>query len=156
MLSKIERGVTSPTATVLGRIAEAFGISISQLVGGSQLRKEEVIFLPKKDQPVFVVPTTGFERRSLSPITSQAGTVDLVANFLPPKQSSGTFPAHRPGVEETLVVASGRLLLRLADKRYELSAGDSIFYRAHVQHQFDNPSENEPALFYIVVNNGAG
>jgi transcriptional regulator with XRE-family HTH domain len=156
MLSKIERGVTSPTATVLGRIAEAFEVSISQLVGGVPTRREAVILLPRSDQPVFVVPTTGFERRSLSPLVPQGGAVDFVANFLPPGQSSGSFPAHRPGVEEILVVASGRLRLRLAEKRYDLAAGDSIYFRANVPHQFDNPSSTEPVLFYIVVNNAAG
>jgi XRE family transcriptional regulator, regulator of sulfur utilization len=109
------------------------------------------VLLRRKDQPVFRVPTTGFERRSLSPVAGGSG-VDLVANLLPAGQSSGMFPPHRPGVEETLVVASGRLRLRLGEARYELRAGDSIFYRAHVAHRFDNPSADEPAVFYIVVN----
>jgi transcriptional regulator with XRE-family HTH domain len=152
MLSKIERGATSPTATVLGRLAEGFGISISQLVGG-EARTGEVVVLPRDQQPVFRVPTTGFERRSLSPISQNGSSVDFAVNVLPPLQSSGTFPAHRVGVEEMLVVASGRLRLNLAETRHELAEGDSVLYRAHVPHRFDNPSDTETAIFYIVVNN---
>ncbi|QCI69322.1 helix-turn-helix domain-containing protein [Phreatobacter stygius] len=152
MLSKIERGVTSPTATVLGRLAEGLGISISQLVGGDR-QQGDVILAPLGEQPVFRVPTTGFERRSLSPLAHNGGSVDFVANTLPPLQSSGTFPPHRPGVEETLVVASGRLRLHLADTQYDLAAGDAVFYRAQVPHRFDNPSDQDTAVFYIVVNN---
>jgi len=152
MLSKIERGLTSPTATILGRIAEGFAISISQLVGG-QTEPADVILVPFKNQPIFSMPTTGFERRSLSPAALNGSDVDFVANVLPPLQSSGTFPPHRRRVEETLVVASGRIFLFLADDRYELGAGDSVFYRAQVPHRFDNPSETETAVFYIVVNN---
>jgi transcriptional regulator with XRE-family HTH domain len=151
MLSKIERGTASPTATILGRLAEGFGISISQFVGG-EARRGDVVLLPREDQPVFRVPTTGFERRSLSPVTHN-GAVDFCVNLLPPGQSSGTFPPHHAGVEETLVVATGLLRLHLGDAVYELCAGDSVFYRAHVSHRFDNPSDREPAIFYIVINN---
>jgi transcriptional regulator with XRE-family HTH domain len=152
MLSKIERGTASPTATVLGRLAEGFEMSISQFVGG-EVRRDDVVLLPREDQPIFRVPTTGFERRSLSPVTHNGGTVDFCINALPPGQSSGTFPPHHAGVEETLVVASGHLRLHLGDTVYELCAGDSVFYRAHVSHRFDNPSDQEPSIFYIVINN---
>ncbi|BEV44141.1 XRE family transcriptional regulator [Afipia carboxidovorans] len=155
MLSKIERGLTSPTATVLGKLAEGFGISISQLVGGEEL-SGDVVVMPHAEQAVFRVPTTGFERRSLSPLASQNSGVDFVVNVLPPLQSSGTFPPHRAGVEETLTVASGRLGLQLGDEKYDLKAGDAIFYRAHVSHRFDNPSDSELAVFFIVINNVGG
>lgn len=155
MLSKIERGLTSPTAMVLGKLAEGFGISISQLVGGERLNGD-VVIVPYGEQPVFRVPTTGFERRSLSPLSIQGSGVDFVVNVLPPSQSSGTFPPHRAGVEETLAVASGRLSLQLGDRQYDLKAGDAIFYRAHVSHRFDNPSDTEAAVFFIVINNAGG
>jgi transcriptional regulator with XRE-family HTH domain len=152
MLSKIERSLTSPTATVLGRLAEGFGISISHLLDGDK-RDADVIVVSRADQPVFRVPTTGFERRSLSPVLPKNSNVDFVANMLPPGQSSGTFPPHRSGVEETLTVVSGRLQVHLGEVAHELSAGDAVFYRAHVPHRFDNPSDVEPAVFLIVVNN---
>lgn len=152
MLSKIELNLTSPTTTILGRIAEGFGMSISQLVGG-EAPQGDVKLIPRRDQPVFRVPTTGFERRSLSPLGLAAGSPDFVVNELPPSQNSGTFPPHRLGVEETLVVASGRVRLHLADDHYDLAAGDVAFYRALVPHRFDNPSDTEAAIFYIMINN---
>lgn len=150
MLSKIERGSASPTATVLGKIAEGFGVSISELVGGPV--SGDVVVLRADEQPIFSVPKTGFERRSLSPL-GQNGNVDFVVNLLPPGQSSGPFPPHRPGVEETLVVASGQLRLHLRNQIYELNQGDSVFYRAHVEHKFDNPSTTQTVIFFIMINN---
>lgn len=152
MLSKIELGKSSPTATTLGKIGEGLGISISQLVGGAAPRN--VIVIRHDEHPVFRVPKTGFERRSLSPI-SEAGNVDFALNILPPGRSSGEFPAHRHGVEETLFIASGRIVLWYGDTAYELGEGDSIFYRAHVPHRFDNPSNDQEARFFVVVNNNA-
>lgn len=153
MLSKIELGLSSPTATILGKIAEGLDVSISQLLGGPL--KRDVVIMHVDKQPIFRMPTTGFERRSLSPLVENR-SVDVVLNTLPPGQSSGLFPPHRKGVEETLIVASGRLWLFLDDRKYELGEGDSIFYRAHRRHRFDNPSKTEPALFYIVIDNTKG
>ena len=157
MLSKIERGRASPTATVLGKLAEGLGVSISQLVGGpARTARRQPTLLRAKDQSVFRAAKTGFERRSLSPV-GRSRPVDLVVNFLPPGQSSGEFPPHPSGVEETLAVSAGRLRLILGRRKFELRAGDSIFYRADVAHRFDNPSPDETAVFYIVVDyTGAG
>lgn len=151
MLSKIERGTASPTATVLGRLAEGLAVSISQLLGGpAGAARRHPILLRAKDQSVFRPPGRGFERRSLSPV-GRARPVDLVVNVLAPGASSGEFPPHRPGVEETLALSAGRLRLTVGARRFDLCAGDAIFYRADAGHRFDNPSKSETAVFYIVI-----
>lgn len=152
MLSKIERGTASPTATVLGRVAEGFRLSISELLGGPRTSPDDqVILLRKPDQQVFSEPASGFQRRSLSPLSADG--IDLAFNALPPRQSSGTFPGHRSGSRELLTVAEGHLVLHLDEETHELSEGDSIFFRAHRDHRFQNPSDTEPAVFYIVIIN---
>lgn len=151
MISKIERGRASPTATVLGRLAEGFEVSISQLLGGpAPGRHRRALILRQGQQAAFRDPDSGFERRSLSPVGKGKG-VDLVVNVLPPGRTSGTFPAHAPGVEETLAVGSGRLWLFLGGRKIALQAGDAVFYRADVGHRFENPSRTEPAVFYIAI-----
>jgi XRE family transcriptional regulator, regulator of sulfur utilization len=149
MLSKVERGVASPTATVLGRIAEGFGLSISELVGGRPGPPDGrgVVRISRADQPVFRVPETGFERRSL---VSHA-RVDLAVNVLPPGQSSGTFPAHPAGVRELLAVARGRLVLVVDDDPHDLAEGDALSFHGDRTHRFDNPSAVEQSVFYVVV-----
>lgn len=154
MLSKIERGAASPTATVLGRLAEGLKVSISQLLGGpARSARRRPVLLRAKDQSVFRAPAGGFERRSLSPV-GRARPVDLVVNVLAPGASSGEFPPHRPGVEETLALSAGRLRLTVGGRAFDLRAGDAILYRADARHRFDNPSESETAVFYIVVDYG--
>ena len=153
MLSKIERGGASPTATILGKLAEGLDVSISQLVGGpANQPRHGAILLTRREQAVFRDPASGFERRSLSPV-SRGRTVDFVVNRLPPRHTSGVFPPHRPGIEETLCVSAGRLLLFLGGRRMELKTGDSVFYRADVGHRFENPSTTEAAVFFIVIDN---
>lgn len=154
MLSNIERGAASPTATVLGKLAEGLGVSISQLLGGpsGNPRGTRPVRLSRRAQTVFRDPASGFERRSLSP-ARRGRTVDLAVNRLPPRQSSGLFPPHRPGVQEILHVAAGRLLVCLGRRRVRLETGDSLLYRADVGHRFENPSASDPAVFYIAIDN---
>jgi transcriptional regulator with XRE-family HTH domain len=146
-ISKIERGDSSATAPVLGKLAEALDLSISQLVGGP--RSEPVLFIPRHRQPVFVEEATGFERRSLSPMYLGRG-IDFVLNRLPPKAKTGPFPSHRQGVEEHLYVTKGRLKVTLDREDHVLETGDFLFYRGDLNHTFENLT-NSVCEYFIVI-----
>lgn len=84
MISKIERGASVPTATVLGKLAAALQVSLSQLLGGFHARQPRLH--GRERQAVYHDPASGFERRSLSPLFED-GAVDLAFNVLPQGKS---------------------------------------------------------------------
>jgi len=96
MISKIERGVAVPTATVLGKLSAALEVGLSQLVGNARLR--EPVLLPEIEQTVYRDPQSGLERRSLSPLFADRA-VDFVLNILPAR-GHVVFPGHHKGVED--------------------------------------------------------
>jgi transcriptional regulator with XRE-family HTH domain len=149
MISKIERDEAVPTTTVLGRLAEALEVSISQLLNG--VRAAEVRLSSANAQPVFVEPGTGFTRRSLSPNVQDRG-VDFVLNTMPAGSRTGPFPAHRPGVAEQLFLHSGQLIVRLGNVDHHMCAGDCLYYPAQEDHSFINPGPAD-AVFFIVIDN---
>lgn len=106
VISRIERGEASPSTGTLGKLAEALGLSISQLVGG--VPGDGVVRIQAAAQPTYREDATGFERRSLSPLYRGRG-VDFMLNTLPAGARTGPFPSHRPGVEEHLFVERGQL-----------------------------------------------
>lgn len=146
-ISKIERGDSGASTSVLGKLAEALDLSISQLVGGE--RGEPILHIPRSRQPVFVEKQTGFERRSLSPLYGGRG-IDFVLNSLPPKAKTGPFPSHRHGVEEHLYVQKGRLKVTLDGEAHVLEAGDFLFYRGDRSHTFENLA-NVTCEYFIVI-----
>lgn len=146
-ISKIERGDSGASTPVLGKLAEALDLSISQLVGGP--RSEPVLHIPREKQPVFVEEATGFQRRSLSPMYLGRG-IDFVLNRLPAKAKTGPFPSHRQGVEEHLYVTKGRLKVTLAGGEHVLEAGDFLFYRGDLDHTFENLA-NTVCEYFIVI-----
>ncbi|TQV80555.1 helix-turn-helix domain-containing protein [Denitrobaculum tricleocarpae] len=151
MISKIERGETSPTANTLGRLAEALDVSLSQLMGLQE--KREVVVLREAEQPVFRSIDGSFQRRCLSPIFPARG-VDVVLNTLAAKSRSDLAVGHKTGVDEHLYVTSGKLRIHLGNSAYELAAGDSIYYQADIAHEFENPGDDD-ATFFIVIDSSA-
>ena len=147
MISKIERGVSVPTATVLGRLAAAFKLSLSQLLGQAPYSREPRL-VDRDEQSVFRDPKSGFERRSLFPRFAD-GTVDVAFNVLPARRAV-TFPAHHLGVEEYLVVHEGILTVRIDNTPFVVAAGKSLFYPSDHVHEFVNETDS-PATFYIVI-----
>jgi transcriptional regulator with XRE-family HTH domain len=61
-ISKTERGDSGASTPVLGKLAEALDLSISQLVGGRQ--RDQDTHIPAVEQPVFRESGTGFERQN--------------------------------------------------------------------------------------------
>lgn len=147
MISKVERGEAQPTTTVLGKLAEALDLSISQFVGGPQ--STGALVVRAADQPRFGEEQTGFERRSLSPLYRGRG-IDLVLNTLPPRTRTGPFPSHRVGVEEHLWLQSGTLIVEVGSERHDLLTGDFLFYPADRDHSFINDGD-VPAVFVIAI-----
>lgn len=147
MISKIERGEASPSTGTLGKLAEALGLSISQLVGG--VRGDGVVRIEASAQPSWREDATGFERRSLSPLYRGRG-VDFVLNTLPAGTRTGPFPSHRAGVEEHLFVERGRLRVHVGEAAHDLEAGDFLFYPADAEHTFENIGEEEARFFTVI------
>ena len=148
MLSKIERGETSPTLVVAARVAGALGIGLSELVGAPSDRKRAVV-TRRAERVVFRDEKSGFVRELVSP-PFENRRFELVRHVLPVGAETGTLPPYPTGVEKQLVVDAGRLRVDLGDESFELAKGDGLFFEADVEHQFANAGRTE-CRYYLVV-----
>jgi transcriptional regulator with XRE-family HTH domain len=153
MLSQVERGETSPTLSIAGRIARGLELSLSQL-----LRLDE-------GEGVSVVRRA--ERRS-GGVTERGHAYEIITPPLPGQRAEvsahtlaagastggpGDPPMHEPGSRETAVVTHGAVTLRIAGHEYRLEDGDSVTFDADLPHHFENPESRE-ARFMSVVSAG--
>ncbi len=148
MISKIERQEATPSTTVLARIAEALGVTFSEVMASEQ--DSEVIFQPLEKQPILTDRESGHTRRCLAPILPARG-IDWVMNVLPPGASTGAFVPHQRGVEEYIHVLQGRLRATLGGIVYELNEGDALYFQAHIPHEFQNFGIGS-CTYYLVIN----
>src|ERR1700685_3124830 len=79
-LSRLERGETSPTASLLGRLCTAYGRTMSRLIAETETEAPQVV--RAADQATWVDPETGFRRRGISP-PSAGLDAELVDAVLP-------------------------------------------------------------------------
>jgi transcriptional regulator with XRE-family HTH domain len=152
MLSQVERGDTSPTLTVAGRIASGLELTLSQLLrldegaGVSVVRKaERRSGGSKKHSYEILTPPLPGQRAELS------------LHILKPSASTGgpgDPPMHEAGSRETAVVTEGPVTLNVAGKEYRLEEGDSVTFDADLPHHFENPDPGGEARFMSVVSAG--
>lgn len=146
MISRIERGQSSPTAVLLSKICDAMGLSLSALMSepstaGPELRR-------MAQQPFWVDPETGYIRRLVSPPGGD-GEVEIVAVELPAGQAVTFDATESLHSQDQILLLEGRLQLRSADTVYELQPGDCARISTTQENAFANPG-TVPARYLVV------
>ncbi|HGH5978578.1 TPA: helix-turn-helix domain-containing protein [Kluyvera georgiana] len=122
MIHKIERGESSPTATLLARLSGAFGISMSTLIARAEIQEGKLLRFA--DQPVWHDPQSHYLRRHVSPRGELP--VDLVQIELP-AGSDIPMPASAYAMARQLIwVQQGELLFMEGDTGHRMQAGDCL------------------------------
>lgn len=126
MISRIERGESSPTAALLGRLSGAFGLSLSRLLARAEAGAGSEV-TRAGEQPAWRDPATGFRRSSLTPAIEGAPPLELIGAELPPGAEIA-YPASAYAFieDQQILVLSGRLRFRQAAKAYDLGPGDCL------------------------------
>ncbi|MBB3950489.1 helix-turn-helix domain-containing protein [Aureimonas jatrophae] len=122
MIHKIERGESSPTANLLGKLSGAFGLTISTLIARAETNTGRL--LKVADQPVWTDPETGYVRRHVSPHSDLP--LELVRVTLPPGK---TVPMPRSAfafLRQLIHVLEGKLTFVEGTVQHHMSAGDCL------------------------------
>jgi len=145
-LSQIEGGRTNPTLAVLWKVAVGLEIPFHELLGGNA--EAQVLVLRAGDAPPLRSADARTESRLLSPGGASTDTEVYELRFLP-KALHKSDP-HARGTTETLVVLAGSLRLVVGSATYDLTTGDSAFFRADVEHVYENRSTRETRCVDVI------
>lgn len=142
-LSKVENFRVTPSLPALGKIAETFDISLTELVEGLN-RKPQFILVRHNERELFErdqADTTHIVYESLAHKRSNR-LMDPVVIHLPAGEGKPE-PLPHEG-EEFLIVLKGQVKFDYNGEGHDLSAGDSIYFEATLPHRLANPHD-EPA-----------
>jgi transcriptional regulator with XRE-family HTH domain len=146
MISRVERGEASPTAALLGRLANALGVTLSDFF--REAAPGEGPLVRAADQPVWRDPATGYLRRN---VTNAGAGIDIVDVTLPPGASVTYDNAVAPFAADQVVwVLEGRLRMVLGDAATDLADGDSLAMRLDRPTRFQNISDR-PVRYAVAV-----
>lgn len=147
-LSRLENAEVSPTASVLGKLCTAYGLTMSRL-----MRMVEEDFAPvvrRSAQTVWTDPEHGFRRRSVSPPAQTLSGEALACEL-----AAGTRIAYegtpRPGLEHHLILIDGQLAVTVDGQTYDLQAGDCLRYQLFGPSVFETPQTHSARYFLFIV-----
>lgn len=141
-LSRVERGLLSPTLRNALAIARGLGCDLSELVA------HEAPEITRAGENLrFHDEATGIERLALA---RPGPDVELLSYTVPPGATSSRFAAHKPGTREIFHLLAGRLQVHTARQVIVLDAGDTATLRVDSEHWFTSTG-NEPARVILLV-----
>lgn len=161
MISKIERGESSPTAVVLGKLSAALGLSVSELLApagqantgsdtdtGDWARSAGGLVRRAADTPEWRDPDTGYLRRQVSTPRFPAAVTEVT---LPPG-ARVPYPAGAYAfIAQLVLVLSGQLTLADGPDRHVLAAGDTFELGEPRPREFRNDSAGDCSYLVIVT-----
>ncbi|MFP5076461.1 helix-turn-helix domain-containing protein [Rhizobium sp. YIM 134829] len=145
MLSQIETGKSSPTLTILAKIASALRVSCSSLIVENE--DPTTIVLTRAASKTLSASDGRFVTRALFPYDGDR-TVEFYELSLAPHHAERA-DAHRAGTVENLVVASGTVEIIVGKQPHILGEGDALVFEADVPHVYRNMT-GTPATVYLV------
>ena len=147
MISRVERGESSPTATLLDRLCAGLGILISALF---HEERGSGPFAARGDQPVWVDPASGYLRRSVSP-PGTGSRLEIVEVEMP-AGASVLLEGPRAGfrLDQQIWLLEGELVLGLGEREQRLAAGDCLAMLLDGPISFHNPG-TVPARYAVVL-----
>lgn len=145
-LSQVEHEKVSPSVASLSKIAEALGITMSELFLPPHGETEGLVRVADRVRMTF--GENRFVDEVLSP--SLDGKLLVLRSTLFPRSDSGP-PYSHDADEECVVVLEGRLDVQVGDVWYELGPGDALTYASRRPHAWRNPTEEDAVAIWVIT-----
>ena len=148
MISRIERGLTIPSVEILMKLAGVFDKSINYFVEEVTTTHEVVFSSPgDRDKTVY---DDEYNMHTES-FTSGLRDPQFTAFYCTVKKggTSGRKNMYHPG-DELIYVLEGRLKVDIAGEVYTLNPGDSLSFKSHLPHRWDNIGEDDAKVIWTL------
>ncbi len=153
MISLVERGESSPTASVLDRLAAGLGVTLAALFAQAE-RQDASPVARRSDQIAWTDPATGYRRRNLSP-PGFPSPIELVEVELPPGARVFYDSGNRAAtVEQQIYLLDGAMDLTVGEATHRLSAGDCLAMRLDRPTGFHNPTDRTARYIVALTTDG--
>jgi transcriptional regulator with XRE-family HTH domain len=147
-ISLIERGQSSPTATVLDKLSAGLGVTVATLFEDTE-PAESPPLCRVADQAQWQDPASGYVRRNLSPGAGRL-PLQLVAVAFPPGQRVAFETGARDSpVHQQVWLMAGRMDIRLGEQHWSLQPGDCLAMTLDRPTVFHNPGRD--VAHYLVA-----
>lgn len=150
MLSRIERGKSTPSLKALEKLRVALDVTMGDLFPPTAAEGAPCPVVRARDRISLEFPEIGLTKQKLSP--GAPSDLELLLLVIAPGGGSGPEPWTRPGEKAGLVV-DGAARLVIGKVAYDLAAGDSFQFDSSRPHRFDALGEETVRILWIIKSN---
>jgi transcriptional regulator with XRE-family HTH domain len=146
LLSQIETGNINPSFGSMQTIAEAFEISLGEMIADEENAEEEDFNFLKPSSRKVLVTQGGVQHQLLTrgiPLPFEFIIVEV-----PPGASTGDFLYVHDG-EECGFLLEGELDVEISGQNYHLKPGDSITMKSNIPHRLSNPGKKKASAVWV-------
>ncbi len=148
-ISLIERGESSPTATVLDKLSSALGVTLASLFEDTAPPETPSPLSHAADQPTWTDPASGYVRRNLSPAVRSP--IQLVEVAFPPGERVAYDTGPRDAdIHQQIWMIDGTMEITVGDTHWRLETGDCLAMRLDSPIAFHNPT-GRPARYLVAL-----
>ena len=148
MISRVERGLTIPSVEILMKLAAVFDKSINYFVEEVST-SHEIVFSSQGQRDTTVYD----DENNMHTESYTSGLRDpQFMSFLctvPVGGTSGQQNMYHPG-DELIVLLEGQLKVTIASEEYCISAGDSLSFKSHLPHRWDNVGDDGARIIWTL------
>jgi transcriptional regulator with XRE-family HTH domain len=135
-LSRIENNKMTGTLESHINIARALGVSLSELLSNVGIQEKSIDILPEKEHSDVFVHS---DKSSYEMLTTKVLDKKMMPVLLKIYPGGKTHPEEaKPGTEKFLFILEGSLEIHVADKKYTIDSGDTLYFEASTTHYYKN------------------
>jgi len=147
-LSRIENGKGSSTLRTHQRVVEALGITLSELYKGFQESDQEAILIESDSDDVETF--TYDEKSSAILLTKQASSKQMLPQLIVLDPHGKTSLEQYPfPTERWLFVLEGTVQVKVGAKDYQISQGNTLYFKASLTHQINNADGSKAKVISV-------
>lgn len=149
-ISLIERGQSSPTATVLDKLTAALGVTVASVFEDSKAPADQPLPVARvAEQPVWTDPASGYTRRNVSPaLRSPIQLVDVI--FPAGQRVAYDTGAREVEIHQQVWMIDGVMEMTVGDAHWRLETGDCLAMRLDRPIVYQNPTR-KPARYLVAL-----
>ncbi len=145
MIARIEHGDVNPTVSLMWKLATGFQVSFTELM---YKPRAEIDVIKKNSISPLESDYGRFRNYPVLPYNSER-RFEIYMIEIDPQGSHDADP-HTAGSEEFLTVSKGNIIIIINNVKHKLAAGDSIRFKADLNHSYQNPGKKTCRLNLII------
>lgn len=156
LVEDIEKGMIGPSIGALKKICKALEIPLTDFFQRAGVSEDDLgsteagndVSLVRKDKRERL--SVKGSRAVIEALTKTTGksSFEIILQEVEPKSSGGDWLTH-PG-EECCFLVQGNIRVHVEDATYELSEGDTLWFKTTQRHKWENPYDQSAVMMWIM------